>query len=83
LRSVSLVVVGAVSLVLPLAASAGRPAVGRAKVDTRPVWAGQLTVGAGGLWVIMVPAHPVIGVAFTVAGCLAWLPVVRRRMRPV
>ena len=63
------------SLVLPLAGAMGR------KSQVRAVWAGQCLMALGGLWIIVVPRHAILGLLFAAAACLAFLPVVCRQVR--
>jgi hypothetical protein len=45
------------------------------------VWAGQLLIALGGLWIVAAPSHPAYGFTLAAAACLGCWQMLRRRLR--
>ena len=55
----------------------------KAKRWIRTVWTGQLLMAAGGLWIILLPLHPMFGFLLAVVSCVVFACKLQRQLRSV
>jgi hypothetical protein len=81
LQALSLSILLLLSFILPLTAKARVSKDARIpRPWMRTVWAGQWLTASGGLFIICLPAYPVLGFAFAIVSCVIFTRKLRRQV---